>query len=282
MHLRHLLVGLDDSDEGRTALLAAADLAGRSRARLTVLRVAQTSAGLAVRERCIAELRDAVAARLGGLPDSDELTCDVTFGLPGVEIPRYAETNAVDLVLLGRKRRTELQRRLIGDTADAVARRSSLPCLFVPTGRVANARIVVALDGTERGIAVLVTAIDFAREVHGRLLAMTVEPETDAAPDGRWHRSARSERLAQAVATLRQTSGLGEDYWEEVEEEVEGGLVVHQGAVVNEVLAELDRAHADLLAIGFHRGGPAGVLEAGSIARRLAHEAPCSVLTVPL
>jgi nucleotide-binding universal stress UspA family protein len=39
---------------------------------------------------------------------------------------------------------------------------------------------------------------------------------------------------------------------------------------------------ADVLAIGYHRGGPPGVLEAGSTARRLAHVAPCAVLTLPL
>jgi len=39
---------------------------------------------------------------------------------------------------------------------------------------------------------------------------------------------------------------------------------------------------ADVLVIGYHRGGPAGVIEAGSIARRVLHQAECSVLTVPL
>jgi nucleotide-binding universal stress UspA family protein len=34
--------------------------------------------------------------------------------------------------------------------------------------------------------------------------------------------------------------------------------------------------------IGCHRGGPPGILEAGSTARRLAHTAPCAVLTIPL
>jgi nucleotide-binding universal stress UspA family protein len=48
------------------------------------------------------------------------------------------------------------------------------------------------------------------------------------------------------------------------------------------VLAEVRESGADLLVIGYHRGGPPGVLEAGSTARRLAHEAPCAVLTIPL
>jgi nucleotide-binding universal stress UspA family protein len=59
-------------------------------------------------------------------------------------------------------------------------------------------------------------------------------------------------------------------------------LVVRRGDVVKGVLAELQETGSDVLVIGYHRGGPPGVLEAGSIARRLAHVAPCAVLTVPL
>lgn len=282
MRLRHLLVALDDSDEGRTALLAATDLAGRAGGRITVLRVAQTAGSYETRERLLAEVREAVTLRLGRLLPSDILSYDVTFGLPGVEIARYGETHDADLILVGRKRRTAIQRRLVGDTADAVGRRSSVPCLFVPSGRLAHQRILVALDGTERGLSVLVTAIDFAREAGGRLRAMTVEPPADSKADERWVRSGRSERLAQAVATLRQSSGLGQEFWEDNGGDVGSGLIVHRGAVVDEVLAEVSEARADVLVIGFHRGGPVGVLEAGSIARRLSHEATCSVLTAPL
>ncbi|MGH7580864.1 MAG: hypothetical protein ACREM9_11870, partial [Gemmatimonadales bacterium] len=49
-----------------------------------------------------------------------------------------------------------------------------------------------------------------------------------------------------------------------------------------QVLAAVEAPEAEVLAIGFNRGGPPGVLEAGSTARRLAHLAPCSVLTIPL
>ena len=38
----------------------------------------------------------------------------------------------------------------------------------------------------------------------------------------------------------------------------------------------------DVLVVGCHRGGPAGVIEAGSTARQVLHAAPCAVLTVPL
>ena len=39
---------------------------------------------------------------------------------------------------------------------------------------------------------------------------------------------------------------------------------------------------ARLLAFGYHRGGPPGIVEGGSVARGLLHSALCAVLTVPL
>jgi len=37
-----------------------------------------------------------------------------------------------------------------------------------------------------------------------------------------------------------------------------------------------------VIIIGYRRGGPPGLIEAGSVARQVAHHAPCAVLTVPL
>ncbi len=59
-------------------------------------------------------------------------------------------------------------------------------------------------------------------------------------------------------------------------------LAVRRGEVLERVLAEVQETGTDVLAIGYRRGGPPGVLEAGSTARRLAHLAPCAVLTIPL
>jgi nucleotide-binding universal stress UspA family protein len=57
---------------------------------------------------------------------------------------------------------------------------------------------------------------------------------------------------------------------------------VRRGDIAESVLAEVQQNGDDVLVIGYHRGGPPGVLEAGSVARRLAHAAPCTVLTIPL
>jgi nucleotide-binding universal stress UspA family protein len=57
---------------------------------------------------------------------------------------------------------------------------------------------------------------------------------------------------------------------------------VRRGAIGQQILAAVDASNPDVLAIGYHRGGLPGVIEAGSTGRRLAHTAPCALLTIPL
>ena len=283
MLLRQILAAADDSDEGRGAIMAAARLGQRSGATVTVLTVAHVSRADGVVAQLLDRLHETVEGQLKSLdPPRPTVDLAVELGLPGVEIGRFAETNGADLIVLGRKRRTSIQRLLIGDTADAVARRSRTPCLFVHAGDHRFGRLLVALDGTERGLSVLPVAMDFARDAHARLRAITVEPAYDNERDAPWLPTGRSERLAEAIDSLRNRSGTNPETWDTVLGGEGEALVVHRGRVVEEILSEVHSSGTDALVLGCHRGGPAGMIEAGSITRRLMHDCPCSVLTVPL
>jgi nucleotide-binding universal stress UspA family protein len=59
-------------------------------------------------------------------------------------------------------------------------------------------------------------------------------------------------------------------------------LIIRRGVIVESIVTETQEIKADVLVVGYHRGGPPGVLEAGSTARRLVHASPCAVLTIPL
>jgi len=59
-------------------------------------------------------------------------------------------------------------------------------------------------------------------------------------------------------------------------------LEVRRGDPVTQILAAVGERRPDVLVIGCHRGGPPGIIDAGSVSRRLAHTAPCAILTVPL
>ena len=280
--MRHVLAAADDSAEGRAAILVASRLAQQCRARLTVLTVADIAQGESAKDAALRGLRATVDAALAPLATKPRVELAVALGLPGVEIGRLAESSDADLIVIGRKRRSEMQRRLLGDTADAVARRSHIPCLFVLTGDHRFERVLVGLDGTERGLSVLVAALGFTRDVGAQLRVVSVE--VDHREDSRPPLlTGRSARLVRAVDELRNATSLGRGRWDlALDAHGESPIVIRRGPIVGSLIQEIDSFQADVLVVGNHRGGPAGVIEGGSTARRLAHEAPCAVLTIPL
>jgi nucleotide-binding universal stress UspA family protein len=285
MRLRHILAATDESDAGRQAVRTAFDLASRTSAKVTVLRVLVTEASghLVSPGRGASEnghddtahghLRRWLEAGVLSPGEVCSAKLAVAVGIPGVEICRVAEDAGVDLVVLGRKRHSQMMRLLLGDTADAVARRSRVPCLFVPPGAAEVRHVLAALDGTARGISVLTEACDFAGATGSTLRAITVEHTPGGEPldivvDLPVARSSSLHNKVQEVLA-RKNLDLAP-------------LAIRRGEVSERVLAEVQETGADVLAIGYHRGGPPGVIDAGSTARRLAHLAPCAVLTIPL
>lgn len=277
MELRHVVAATDQSAAGHHAVQVAARLAGKAAARLSVLTVkpaAQAAAPGATlmteseRQSVLRDLASGLEPRLAKLAPSVTAEFTVLAGVPGVEIPRFAEEHGGDLLVLGHTVRTRQQRIFLGDTADAVARRSRLPCLFVEPQQDDLSPMLVCVDASERSVSVYQTASDFAREAGLLLRAVTVEPVWLNEP----------EDLAAALPasrTLRlnrdlDRSGLPSD------------LRIRRGNVLGELLAEAGESGTRLLAFGYHRGGPPGVLEGRSVARNLLHSALCAVLTVPL
>jgi nucleotide-binding universal stress UspA family protein len=265
MHLRHIVAATDESDAGRQAIWTARALAARAGARVTVLRVVpldDCDAPLAIEQ-----LRRWAEADLPALDPAPEVAYALACGLPGIEIGRFAEQAHADLVVLGRKQRSRMARLLLGDTGDAVARRSRVSCLFVPPRSASIRKLLVALEGSERGSMVLRVADRLARQVGAELRLVTVEPVYAGEPaqlaaataDGR---SARARSLAYRT--------LGRE------------IEVRRGEPAEQILEAIHEFGPDVLVLGCHRGGPAGLIECGSTARRLIHTAPCAVLTVPL
>ena len=117
------------------------------------------------------------------------------------------------------------------------------------------------------GTAVLRVANDFAGQLGADLRVLTVE---------RVHAGEPAE-LAAGVPATRSTSIQAD-----VNHTLAQGLDVRRGDAAEEILAAVEEQAPDVLVIGCHRGGPAGVIEAGSTARQVIHQAPCAVLTVPL
>jgi nucleotide-binding universal stress UspA family protein len=210
-----------------------------------------------------------------GTPSAPPVKCVVVAGLPAVELARFAERQGARLLVLGAKERTRLERLYFGDTGDGVVRRSRVPCLFIPRAAALEGGVLVALDGTDRGLPVFAAASEFARDTGQPLRAVTVEPRWPGEPPALAAAmpAGRSERLRAMLAASRRADG-GASYT--------GDLAVRRGEPASEILAERERTRAAVLAVGYRLGGPSAAVETGSVSRRVVHQAPCAVLTVPL
>ena len=275
MKLRHIVAATDESDAGRQGVRAALALSAKTGARVTIMRTvpvrAAVLAGIPSIESTVDEAAESSVERLQRWLEADlaglesRVSFAVTGGVPGVEIGHFAEREWADLLVLGRKPRSLMARLVVGDTADAVARRCRLPCLFVVGPATLPRKVLVAIDGSDRAMAVLADGESFARQVGADLHVVTVEPR-------RSRESAYAADIPDAGSV--RLSAL-------VRAAVGRELEIRRGDPVAQILAAVSERRPDMLVIGCHRGGPPGIIEAGSTARRLAHTAPCAILTIP-
>lgn len=273
MSYQFIIAAVDETGAGLHVAAIALDLAQRAHARLGLLTSIPTAAPVPARSTAartvLAGIQQSLVRETGA---EVEATCCVVRGVPGIEVPRHAEDHGADLIVVGHTPRTQSVRLLVGDTADSVTRRSRVPCLLIPPGQDIEGPLVAALDGGRHSAAVLEAACQLSLTIGQPVRVVTVEsgrpdeptPVTPVIP------LARSMRLEDEVAEV--SGRLG----------VTASLEVRRGDVVEEILAACSEHSARVLAIGFHRGGPAGVMDGGSIGRRLVHGSSGAVLTVPI
>ena len=285
MKVQHILAAADESEAGREAVRSAIDLAARAHARVTIMRSLPAGAmavaagttggydfvGAEIKSPAIEDLRQWIGSDLRAQCEPPPVELSIVSGIPGIEIRRLAERREADLLVLGRKQRSQLARVLLGDTADLVARQSRIPCLFVPANTGPLRRMLVAVDGSEQGMVVLTEACSFVKAVGATLRVVTVEAGQADEPSA--STPAQTKRLESRVRACANHQGIAAAV---------PSVEVRRGAIGQQILAAIDASSPDVLAIGYHRGGLPGVIEAGSTARHLAHTAPCAVLTIPL
>jgi len=253
--IRKLLAATDGSEAGEHAVRVAEAIAREAGAEFEVLGV--ETAGLPA----FASVGEPVART--------ESSRRITWvrGIPGVEIVRRAEEYGADLVVLGRRERPPQGFLGSGRTADGVVRRRGGACLLVPPTVGKLDRMVIALDGTRRGLGILEPAAALAAAVRGQVTAVCVVP--DHGPDGAESPEGCASRVGEALGQYPALGGPGI-------------LRCRKGRPVPEIMAQLEETGANLLVLGVRRGGPSGEMGSGHVGQDLLREAPVAILTVPI
>jgi len=256
--IRYAVVASEDSPAAERVFATAGLLAGRLGAKLVPARIP------------VREHQWAPAHPRGPGPSTGSLQgIPLLEGIPAIELVRFAESARAELLIAGAATEGELTLACFKELADAVVRRAEVPCLILPAGQDSLNRMVVALDGSERGMRALRIAWSLRQMVEGEVSAVYVEPGGTDRNGIQGPPGAVAERIG---ARVTETVGPG------------AGIPVrhHRGDVVTSVLGELSREAGDLLVVGVRRGGPAAVSQSTGNGRRLLAAASCAVLTVPL
>jgi nucleotide-binding universal stress UspA family protein len=98
-------------------------------------------------------------------------------------IERYALTNDTDMIVMSTHGRTGLSRFWLGSVADELVRHTSIPVLLIPPSADGQSgvdhqfkHILVPLDGSERGEAILEPAMELGAEWKARFTLLHVVP----------------------------------------------------------------------------------------------------------
>ncbi|MBI4637731.1 MAG: universal stress protein [Candidatus Rokubacteria bacterium] len=124
MPVRQVLLATDFSEPSEMATRVAREYARRLDARLHVLHVVSPVTDPASRP-----LLEKLAAEVGR---EVPVVVEVVSGGPAREIIRYAQSHAIDLIVLGTHGRTGWSRALLGSVAERVVRWAPCPVLTVP------------------------------------------------------------------------------------------------------------------------------------------------------
>jgi nucleotide-binding universal stress UspA family protein len=199
---------------------------------------------------------------------------ETRVGSPAHEIVHVAERAKADLIVLGLRSHTFLNRVLRDETALTIMRHAPVPVLAVapPLAR-APRRVAVAVDFSRASIAAARAAINLLDD-RGTVILAYVEPFAEPLADmSDAYRVIYTQGLTDAFGRLRQElSGAGRAAVESV---------VLQGAVAPQLLSFAARAEVDVIAVGSQQHSLTHRAFVGSVTTALCRAAGRSILVVP-
>lgn len=139
-------------------------------------------------------------------------------------------------------------------------------------------KIVCCVDFSENASRAFDQALGLAEKCGAKLYVVHVMPPVVnpvlADLDLNWPDEPKKSLI------LKVEEKMGRDYASRIEDRVDSEIVVLDGHVSSEILAFLEERAVDLVVVGSYGASGVGLVVFGSVANRIAHKAPCSVLIV--
>lgn len=287
----HVLAVTDLSEASDEALRQANGYARMTAARLSVLHVVpdwmranllipdgnprETNTEVEMEQRALDDLVARVKEVTGRLGDDVEVA--VRSGSVDAAVVRYAEQNAVDLVVVGATGRTGLSRLLLGSTAERVVRHAHCTVLVARSSPETN-NVLAATDLSDAAVPAVERAREEATWRGGKLHVLHAMDfsalgwAAAAGPLGGFAvpippaKMAEMRRLAEAA--LHGIAGAD--------------AVTHvvEGSAKRSIAMTAESLPASLVVVGTHGRTGLARMALGSVAEAITRVAPCSVLVV--
>lgn len=267
-----IVLATDGSDYSAAAEVVALELAGRCDARLLLTRVVLTNPEYeALVPDRVQDAESEAQRQIDSLAETAQ-TAGVRSETilrhgpdPYHEIVRVANEKHADVIVIGRRTRSDLARLMVGDSTAKVIGLATCSVLVVPRGtRMPEAGILVATDGSRLGDAAAYSAVRLAGKCSLPLTAISViAPDSDAETQA---------EMEAAVERIRKAA---------TEEQIEVDTLLEQGRRPDETIIDAaKRRNADMIIVGSHGRTGLGRLLMGSVSERVIGKATCPVLVV--
>jgi nucleotide-binding universal stress UspA family protein len=287
MRGQKLLLATDCSRFSDGAVREAIRLAGTFGGKLAVIAVVETNPEyetlapklLEKAEREVKERLESVRSRAQG----EGIDCEIIARHaeePYRPIVEEAAEREVDMIVMGRRGRTGLDRLLMGSVAAKVIGHSPCNVLVVPESATLRFEsIVVATDGSRFSEEAVRDAVSIAGQSGGKLTALSVVPSESASPFDIVHSDMQHEMISRSE--LQEARKALEDIAAVASGEgvaVESHLAA--GRPYEAILEAAREKGADLIVVGSHGRTGLERLLMGSVTERVVGHADCAVLIV--
>lgn len=295
--IESILVPTDGSDGARVGVRRGVDLAVSTGAQLHALSVVDSrdtelssrdrtpdssDIDLAARFREDAEHAVDAVARLARTHLREPVETAVEHGIPSEVIVEYAATHDIDLIVMGTRGRSGLERLLLGSVAENVLRTAGVPIVLVPPsadiieiGDGAYDDLLLPTDGSEGARHAVELGLSLA-SVYGSTIHALYSVDTS--------RFSVGEAVAEIYEALEQS---GQDALETVRQQANAADVsvvatLATGPAGRAILSYGDEHDIDMIVMGTHGRSSLERYLIGSVTEYVVRRADVPVCCVPM
>lgn len=286
MEIKNVIVPTDFSVPAKMAVSCGVALARKLRARLTLLHVIDIrpllAGGADIDREAEQDLAWKAAQELSTLvspedEDDVDLQTVVKYGNVHREIVNTIKEQRSDFIVLGTQGRGCVGRLTVGSTTERLLRKLTIPALVVrTTGPTAFKNILFATDLSESSVHAFDFALDLARTLQSRILAVHVLDKTmDSILKNNAVTEAHEHVLEDVNRKLATLSAEGKRNGVDVQ------TLLVEGAPAAEILQISQKCGADLILVSISTKGSLERALFGTTAEKIVRESTMPVLSIP-